>query len=60
VVRHYEPANEAKKIVEKIENHEQLPADSSRIFIGPVCSIDCLNGLGDYEVEGVSDGREKD
>ena len=49
-VHWYEPANE-------VESRKRIPADSKRMFIGPMCS-DCLEDSDEYEVKGEDDGEE--
>jgi Mg2+/Co2+ transporter CorB len=51
----YEPTNEAKAIANLIEKGHQIPSDTKRFFIGPMCTL-CLETSDEYEVKGVNDG----
>ena len=46
----FEPANE-------VEGRKRTPADSKRMFLGPMCSS-CLEESDEYEVKGEEDGEE--
>jgi hypothetical protein len=50
----YEPTNEAQRQVD----NGVVDEDKYRFFIGPTCSVECLQKIGDYEVVEVGHGRD--